>query len=193
VRGKRDRSGVLGFANKRSWAYWHLREELDPEQDGGSAVALPPDPELMSELSAPTFETKTIAGLLCIKVETKDDVKKKLGKSPDKADAVAMSLAEGDRIVLKQKKRGRKDLPTGPMLGIRRQGMVNVRAGLDTGYWRRHSIWPLTRIGPTRPRQACGARVSIHAAAPGQRGESRKPSQARASPRCYVSGDSRAR
>lgn len=112
VRGKRDKSGILGFANKRSYAYWRLREELDPEQDGGSGVALPPDPAILSELAAPTFEVVTIGGLSCIKAETKDDVKAKLGKSPDNGDAIVMCFCEGERIALRMKGKLRRDLPT---------------------------------------------------------------------------------
>jgi hypothetical protein len=36
----------LSFANKRAEAHWRFREALDPDQEGGSDIALPPDPEL---------------------------------------------------------------------------------------------------------------------------------------------------
>lgn len=87
----RTRDGKLAFENKRSMTFWRLREALDPGQPGGSTIALPPDPILRSDLTAPTF-TVTPRG---IKVESKDDVVKKLGRSPDRGDGVMMCWSEG--------------------------------------------------------------------------------------------------
>lgn len=42
----------LPFANQRAEAWWRFREALDPDQEGGSVVALPPDPELRADLEA---------------------------------------------------------------------------------------------------------------------------------------------
>jgi len=81
----------LGFTNKRSAAIWLLREALDPGQPGGSLMALPPDQKLLADLTAPTFEV-TPRG---IKVEPKEDVVKRLGRSTDRGDAVAMAHFEG--------------------------------------------------------------------------------------------------
>src|SRR5206468_4347482 len=44
----RDRSGVLGFLNKRAEWWWKLREALDPET--GDNIALPRDRELLADL-----------------------------------------------------------------------------------------------------------------------------------------------
>lgn len=84
----------FGFTNKRSEAYWRLREALDPSQDGGSGIALPDDPELVADLTAPTFEV-TSQG---IKVLPKEKVIEKLGRSPDKGDAVVMAWFGGPRL-----------------------------------------------------------------------------------------------
>jgi len=46
-----DRSGKFGFGNVRAWLAWKLREALDP--DLGDDMALPPDPELKADLTAP--------------------------------------------------------------------------------------------------------------------------------------------
>lgn len=81
----------LGFVNKRSEAWWKLREGLDPSQHGGSPIALPDDPELVADLVAPHFEV-TARG---VKVENKDDIKERLGRSPDKGDALVMAWLEG--------------------------------------------------------------------------------------------------
>jgi hypothetical protein len=87
--------GQLKFANKRAEAWWRFREALNPDQQGGSVIALPPDPELRADLAAPTYEV-TARGLL---IENKDDLRKRLGRSPGKGDAVVMCLSEGNAAV----------------------------------------------------------------------------------------------
>jgi hypothetical protein len=91
----RAKDGKTRFANKRAEAFWKFREALDPDQEGGSVVALPPDPELKADLAAPTFEV-TMKGIL---VEDKKKIKQRLGRSPGKADAVVMCLSEGNTAV----------------------------------------------------------------------------------------------
>jgi hypothetical protein len=92
---KRSLDAQFGFFNKRSEIYWRLREALDPSQDGGSPIALPDDPELVSDLTAPTYAI-TSRG---VQVEPKDKVIAKLGRSPDKGDAVAMANAYGPKLM----------------------------------------------------------------------------------------------
>ena len=70
-----------------------FREALDPGQPGGSPVALPPDPKLLADLTAPTFEP-TPNG---IKAEPKEKVCERLGRSTDRGDAVVMSWFHGPR------------------------------------------------------------------------------------------------
>jgi hypothetical protein len=82
---ERDRSGTLGFVNVRALAYWRLREALDP--DLGENIALPPDDELKSDLTAPRWSVQ-LGG---IKVEAKEDIKKRIGRSPDCGDAVVLA------------------------------------------------------------------------------------------------------
>ena len=83
----------LGFYNKRSQIIWQFREALDPNQDGGSPIALPRDPELLADLTAPTFEI----GSRGIQVEAKEKVVDRLGRSTDKGDAVCMAWSGGER------------------------------------------------------------------------------------------------
>lgn len=85
----RDRSRQFGAYNVRSAAYWHLRELLDPEYE--STLCLPPDDLLLSDLTTPRWEV-TAGTPPKIKVETKDSVVERLGRSPDRGDAVAMSF-----------------------------------------------------------------------------------------------------
>ena len=89
--------GQLDFANKRAEVYWRMREALDPDQEGGSVIALPPDPELRADLAAPTW-TLTARGIL---IESKLDLRARLGRSPGKGDAVCMALSEGSRAVMR--------------------------------------------------------------------------------------------
>jgi hypothetical protein len=86
----KDRAGRIGFANKRAWVHWKFREALEPGL--GVQVQLPPDPELLADLCAPTFKL-TPRG---ITVEEKAKIKARLGRSPDKADAVLNAWAYGE-------------------------------------------------------------------------------------------------
>lgn len=78
----KDKSGMLRFRNKRAELYWQFREALDPRT--GLNIALPPDSELKADLCAPLFKL-TSSGIL---IESKEDIIKRIGRSPDKADAV---------------------------------------------------------------------------------------------------------
>lgn len=92
-----------GFKNKRAESYWRFREALNPEQEGGSAIALPPDPLLKADLASVRWEN-TRQGIL---LEKKEDIKERIGRSPDRGDAVVMALSEGDRAVAREGRRGR--------------------------------------------------------------------------------------
>ena len=85
----KDRNDELGFVSKRDAAWWGLRERLDPH--GPYKVAIPPDDTLTGQLLAPSWR---IAPGGKIKVETKKDVKKRLGRSTDRADGVVMLMFE---------------------------------------------------------------------------------------------------
>ena len=74
---ERDASGRLGFVNVRAWAYWSMREALDPQR--GHELALPPDPELLADLAAPRWSIQSGR----IKIESKEDIVKRIGRSPD--------------------------------------------------------------------------------------------------------------
>jgi hypothetical protein len=82
----RDTSGQLGFRNVRAEAYWTLREALDPVS--GAGLSLPPDDDLKAELCSPRWSTS--GGRILI--EDKDEIKARIGRSPDRADAVALAL-----------------------------------------------------------------------------------------------------
>ena len=90
----RDKSGKLTMLNLRSEIYWRMREALDPEYN--SSVCLPDDPELLRDLSSARY--KMLAGGK-IQVESKDDIKKRIGRSPDKGDAVLMANYDGEAVI----------------------------------------------------------------------------------------------
>ena len=92
---RRTAEKQLKFFNKRSEVLWRFREALDPGQDGGSPIALPDDPELVSDLTAPHWEL-TPNG---IKATTKADVIKMLGRSPDRGDAVVIAWSAGPKMI----------------------------------------------------------------------------------------------
>lgn len=87
----KTKCGQFRFKNKRSASIWRFREALDPGQPGGSSIALPDDPELTADLTAPTYKPDAKE----IIVESKVDVCKRLGRSTNKGDAVIMAWSEG--------------------------------------------------------------------------------------------------
>jgi hypothetical protein len=86
VPGCTDKSGLLYFVNLRAFAYWSMRELLDPAN--GHDVSLPPDPELLGDLTTPKFEH--MAG--GIKVRSKEEIRQQLGRSTDVGDAIVLSI-----------------------------------------------------------------------------------------------------
>lgn len=92
---KRTADKQMSFKNLRTEAYWKFREALDPDQPGGSPIALPDDRHLVADLTAPSFE----APGKVIELEPKDDVVKRLGRSPDRGDAVVMAWSYGPTYV----------------------------------------------------------------------------------------------
>lgn len=86
---RRTRDEEWGFVNTRSAAYWNLRELLDPAF--GAELAFPPDDLLISDLTTPTWKVTTGVPPR-IQVEPKEKLTARLGRSPDRGDAVAMAM-----------------------------------------------------------------------------------------------------
>jgi hypothetical protein len=87
--GGMDQKGNLKFKNLRAELWWKAREALDP--DFGLNLALPPDSELRGDLTAPKWKI-TPQG---IQIESKDDIRERLGRSTDCGDAFVMALIGG--------------------------------------------------------------------------------------------------
>lgn len=66
------------FVSLRAQMYWQMRMDLQHNR-----IALPPDEELLRDLIAPTWETR--GGKIL--VEAKEEIVKRLGRSPNKGDA----------------------------------------------------------------------------------------------------------
>ena len=114
--GERAKESGLKFQNQRSASIWIFREALDPSQPGGSPIALPPDdPFLVADLCAPTY--KITNGT--IRVEAKEDVVARLGRSTDRGDATQAAWYQGmrhathalDLIDMQQRHRKRGQAP----------------------------------------------------------------------------------
>jgi hypothetical protein len=80
-----DLSGRLRFSNQRSQYWWQLREDLDPANNTG--IALPPDQELLADLTAPKWKVKGNV----IQVESREEIYSRIGRSPDSASAVILA------------------------------------------------------------------------------------------------------
>jgi len=91
---RKDKTGRLGFTNKRAEVYWKFREALDPSS--GEDIALPPDQELLSDLCSARW--KLMAGAK-IQIEPKADIIKRIGRSPDDADAVVICWHAGEDAI----------------------------------------------------------------------------------------------
>jgi hypothetical protein len=85
---ERDKSGKLGFYNLRSQLVWRMREALDPEANNG--IALPPDPRLLADLCAYTWRLRNTV----IYVESREEIEKRIGRSPDWASAAILALID---------------------------------------------------------------------------------------------------
>jgi hypothetical protein len=87
-----DKSGTLQFANMRAQCWWKLREALDPANN--RAIALPPDSRLLADLCAPTWFPR---GKM-IYVESREEIIKRIGRSPDYGTAVILALMNTPRL-----------------------------------------------------------------------------------------------
>lgn len=91
---ERDTTDSYGFTNKRAEYYWRMREALDPRS--GQDIALPPDPELLGDLRAIRWKMQSNG----IRIESKPEIVKRLGRSPDCGDAVVLALVEPSVLMI---------------------------------------------------------------------------------------------
>lgn len=84
----RDLTGERKFLNLRAYCYWAVRDALDPKL--GGKLALPPVDELTQDLTAPQW-TRNSQGKIVL--QPKDEIRLRLGRSPDYGDALALTYA----------------------------------------------------------------------------------------------------
>jgi hypothetical protein len=79
--------GALQYKNKRAQSYWEFREGL---REG--TIKIPNNQDLINELLSLRYFVKD----KYIQIESKQELKKRLGKSPDLADACVMAFEKPD-------------------------------------------------------------------------------------------------
>jgi Terminase large subunit, T4likevirus-type, N-terminal len=81
-------TGHFTFVNLRAYLWWNFREAIDPSSPNyDPEISLPDDPLLMEELCAPRYKIQ-LGG---IQIEDKDRIKVRLGRSPDRAEALLIA------------------------------------------------------------------------------------------------------
>lgn len=83
-----DSTGMLRYYDVRTALWWRLREALDAAS--GRSLALPPDRRLIAELSSVCWRTRGPK----IKVESREDIISRIGRSPDAATAVVLAFLD---------------------------------------------------------------------------------------------------
>lgn len=79
----KDKTGKLGFSNLRAELHWKFREDL---LDG--KYKLVESQALLADLAAARWR---VGGFGDIKAESKDEIRKRIGRSPDESDAVLLA------------------------------------------------------------------------------------------------------
>ena len=83
----RDLSDITGqyrFTNMRAYLFWCVRDWLNPKNETGAM--LPPDNQLLEEATEIRWSFRSDGKII---IEPKEDIKKRLGRSTDKFDALA--------------------------------------------------------------------------------------------------------
>jgi hypothetical protein len=78
----KDATGQYSFLNMRAYLYWAARDWLDPKNKQNAC--LPPDDELFQELTETKWKFRSDGS---IQIEPKEEIQKRIKRSPDKADA----------------------------------------------------------------------------------------------------------
>jgi hypothetical protein len=79
-----DITGEYRFANMRAYLFWCVRDWLNPKNNTGAM--LPPDGKFTEEATEIRWSFRSDGKII---IEPKDDIKKRLGHSPDRFDALA--------------------------------------------------------------------------------------------------------
>lgn len=96
--GLSDITGEYKFANMRSYLYWCLRDWLNPKNN--FEPALPPCDKLMEEATETHWKFQSNGSII---IEPKDDIKKRIKRSPDYFDALANTFYPHDYMAVSNK------------------------------------------------------------------------------------------
>jgi hypothetical protein len=91
ARGLNDITGEYTFANMRAYLYWALRDWLNPKN--GFGAALPPHDKLMEEATETHWKFQSNGSII---IEPKEDIKKRIKRSPDYMDALVNTFYPHD-------------------------------------------------------------------------------------------------
>lgn len=97
TRNLHDVTEVYTFANMRAYLYWAVRDWLNPKN--GFQPALPPNDLLMQECTEIHWKFSSSGDII---MESKDDIKKRLGRSPDYFDALANTFYPRDYEIVQE-------------------------------------------------------------------------------------------
>ena len=76
----------------RAYCFWAVRDWLNPQYN--SKAAIPPIPELIEELNSIKYHPQSNGDII---IEPKEDIKTRIHRSPDYADALALSFYPAKR------------------------------------------------------------------------------------------------
>lgn len=91
ARNLHDITEIYTFANMRAYLYWAVRDWLNPKN--GFQPALPPNDLLMQECTEIHWKFSSSGDII---MEAKEDIKKRIGRSPDYFDALANTFYPRD-------------------------------------------------------------------------------------------------
>lgn len=119
VRGEDPPVDETQFKNARSELWWNMRRLLKPVTDAKTGAVIAPGrvkfvdapTRLLAQLSAPKYAPDSAGRII---VEKKKDTKKRIGGSPDIADAVNLAVYEPSRSGPAHVERTQVAIPTGP-------------------------------------------------------------------------------
>lgn len=91
---------LFKMKNLRAEYHWRMRETLDPIH--GDNIALPPGNEVVADLCAAKYKMLSGIGEVggVIQIEEKDEIKKRIGRSPDEGEAIMLANHEAENISL---------------------------------------------------------------------------------------------
>lgn len=107
--GERAMDSLIPFYNLRAQLYWRLREALHPKS--GLGLAIKRSSAVKGQLTAHRWKLKNGR----ILIESKEDIKDRLGSSPDEADAIVEALGWKDKAELKRVLRTDRRVQSAPL------------------------------------------------------------------------------